>query len=102
MELPCGQGLVFVPRVELSNTFFRGSLLNYRHPGPRRVWKGGSEHQFMTAFPADRVDPVDPLDPADPVDPLENSQTSFFDNPSIDFEQKLGQHFPKEPPKLKK
>ncbi len=28
------------------------------HPGPRRVWMGGSELQGLTPFP---VDPVDPL-----------------------------------------
>ena len=37
-------------------------MFNSRHPGPRRVWKGGSEQQLMTP------DPVDPLDPVDPVD----------------------------------
>ncbi len=30
---------------------------NYRHPGPRRVWKGGSELQSPPPF---REDPVDP------------------------------------------
>ena len=34
---------------------------NYRHPGPRRVWKGGSDLQGMTPLPLDPVDPVDPL-----------------------------------------
>ena len=42
-------------------------FVNYRHPGPRRVWKGGSEQQLVTPFP------VDPLDPLDPVDPLQSS-----------------------------
>ena len=32
-------------------------LVNYRHPGPRRVWKVGSELQSTT---------LDPLDPRDP------------------------------------
>ena len=36
-------------------------MCNYRHPGPRRVWKGGSDLQSLTPFP------VDPLDPADPA-----------------------------------
>ena len=31
-------------------------FVNYRHPGPRRVWKVGSELQSTT------LDPVDPLD----------------------------------------
>ena len=34
-----------------------GELVNYRHPDPRRVWKGGSGRQFTTP------DPVDPVDP---------------------------------------
>ena len=38
--------------------FNLGSLFNYRHPGPRRVWKVGSELQSTTLDP---VDPVDPL-----------------------------------------
>ena len=25
-------------------------MLNYRHPGPRRVWKGGSEQHLLTPF----------------------------------------------------
>ena len=33
-------------------------LVNYRHPGPRRVWKVGSELQSTT------LDQLDPLDPA--------------------------------------
>ena len=36
------------------------------------MWKGGSEQQFLTAFPVDRVDRVDP------VDPLENSRKHDF------------------------
>ena len=36
-----------------------GSLVNYRHPGPRRVWDGGSALTLLTLDP---VDPVDPLD----------------------------------------
>ena len=44
-----------------------GSLCNYRHPGPRRVWKGGSDLQ------SDPPIPPDPLDPVDPVDPVQNS-----------------------------
>ena len=31
-------------------------FVNYRHPGPRRVWKVGSELQSTT------LDPVDPVD----------------------------------------
>ena len=37
--------------------------MNYRHPGPRRVWMVGSELQFTTSFPLDPLDPEDPLDP---------------------------------------
>ena len=36
-------------------------LFNYRHPGPRRVWKGGPEPRLLTPDLADRADPVDPL-----------------------------------------
>ena len=33
-------------------------LVNYRHPDPRRVWKGGSGQQFTTSL---QLDPADPL-----------------------------------------
>ena len=39
-------------------------MFNYRHPGPRRVWKVGSELHFTTSFWLDPVDPVDWLDRA--------------------------------------
>ena len=42
-------------------------LVNYRHPGPRRVWKGGSDLQS------------DPPFPADPLDPLQNNGRLIFD-----------------------
>ena len=35
-------------------------FVNYRHPGPRRVWKVGSELQSTTSDPRDPVDPLDP------------------------------------------
>ena len=38
----------------------------------------------------------------DPRDPGENSETSIFDNPSVDFEINLGKDFPKAVPNLKK
>mgnify|MGYP003325166571 CR=1 FL=1 len=62
------------------------------------MWKGGSEQQVMTPFP---VDPVDPRDPVDPQDPVESSETPIFDNPSVDFEIKLGNDFSKAVPNLK-
>ena len=37
--------------------YLREFGLNYRHPGSRRVWKGGSEQQFTTPFPGDPGDP---------------------------------------------
>ena len=37
-------------------------LVNYRHPDPRRVWKGGSGRQFTTPLPVDPVDHVDHVD----------------------------------------
>ena len=36
-------------------------LVNYRHPDPRRVWKGGSGRQFTTPLQLDPVDHVDQL-----------------------------------------
>ena len=36
-------------------------MFNYRHPGPRRVWKVGSELQFTTSLCRDPLDPLDPL-----------------------------------------
>ena len=45
-------------------------FVNYRHPDPRRVWKGGSEPQSPPPFPDD---PDDPDDHDDPDDPDENS-----------------------------
>ena len=48
-------------------------MCNYRHPGPWRVWKGGSDLQSLTPFP------VDPLDRADPAQ----------SNGRCDFEQRL-------------
>ena len=35
-------------------------FVNYRHPDPRRVWKGESEPQLMTPDPRDPLDPLDP------------------------------------------
>ena len=32
-------------------------FVNYRHPDPRRVWKGGSEPQSPPPFPDDPDDP---------------------------------------------
>ena len=40
-------------------------FVNYRHPGPRRVQKVGSELQSTTSFPLDPLDPVEPVDPVD-------------------------------------
>ncbi len=34
-------------------------FVNYRHPGPLRVWKVGSELQFTMSFPLDWLDPLD-------------------------------------------
>ena len=70
--------------------------MNSRHPDPRRVWKVGSGARLLPPLPAD------PADPADPLDPAMRSETSIFDNPSGDFEQYFGKHFPKTDPKLKK
>ena len=36
-------------------------MCNYRHLGPRRVWKGGSDLQSDPPFPADPLDPLDPV-----------------------------------------
>ena len=40
-------------------------MVNYRHPGPRRVWDGESALTLLPPFPDDPLDPVDPLDPED-------------------------------------
>ena len=40
---------------------FEGVCFNSRHPGPRRVWKGGSEEQLLPPLPEDPEDPEDPL-----------------------------------------
>ena len=62
----------------LQDSIIWGSLLNYRNPDPRRVWKGGSELLSMTPFPAHPADPLDPLDPADPLDPVVCSSLRRF------------------------
>ena len=56
----------------------REFVLNSRHPDPRRVWKVGSGARLATALCRD------PGDPGDPRDPRENSETSIFDNPSVE------------------
>ncbi len=53
----------------LGSILFEGVCLNSRHPGPRRVWKGGSELHSMTPDPRN---PGDPWDPPDLVDPRMN------------------------------
>ena len=58
---------------QVLEAYFEGVSVNSRHPGPRRVWKVGSGVRLMT--PHNR----------DPVDPVENSETSIFDDPSVDF-----------------
>ena len=40
-----------------SKYFLREFVLNSRHPGPRRVWKGGSEPRLLTPDPRDNRDP---------------------------------------------
>ena len=44
------------------SSYLREFVLNSRHPGPRRVWKVGSEQQLL------------PPHNRDPLDPLENSE----------------------------
>ncbi len=60
-------------------------FVNYRHPGPRCVWKGGSEPQFTTSFPVDPVDPVDPL--ACPKLAFSQIQSSFFSKSSLSLKR---------------
>ena len=71
----------------------REFVLNSRHPDPRRVWKVGSGARLLPPLRRDQLDSRDPG---------ENSETSIFDNPSVDFEKKLGKLEPKMLPKLKK
>ena len=59
-------------------------MFNYRHPGPRRVWKVGSELRLTTSFP------VDPVDPLDPVDPPENSKAPFVVDRRSEYKKNLG------------
>ena len=40
-------------------------MVNYRHPGPRRVLDEWSALPLLPPFPEDPRDPVDPLDPVD-------------------------------------
>ena len=47
--------------------------MNSRHPGPRCVWKVGSGARLLPPLCRD------------PVDQLESSETSIFDDPSVDF-----------------
>ena len=63
-----------------------GNLCNYRHPGPRRVWKGGSDLQSDPPFPADPVDPLDPLDPVQNNGRLSNT---VFYNDFCTFSRKM-------------
>ena len=42
-------------------------MFNYRHPGPRRVWKGELDLP-PRLFPVDSWDPLDPVDPGDALD----------------------------------
>ena len=36
-------------------------FVNYRHPDPRRVWKGGSELQSLPPFPGHPLHPLHPV-----------------------------------------
>ena len=38
------------PSPETGSFFFEGVFVNYRYPGPKRVWKGGSEPHSHPAF----------------------------------------------------
>ena len=59
----------------------REFVLNSRHPDPRRVWKVGSGARLLPPLRRD------PRDPRDQRDPGKSSETSIFDNPSVDFEK---------------
>ena len=60
------------------------------------MWKVGSGARLLPPLPED------PRDSRDPRDPGMSSETSIFDNPSIDFEKHFGKHVPQRDPKLKK
>ena len=47
-------------------------MFNCRHPGPRRVWIGGSQRQLKGTCP------LAPLDPRDPVNPVACSKIVDF------------------------
>ena len=60
--------------------------MNSRHPDPRRVWKVGSGPRLLPPLSRDSRDPGDPRDPG------MRSDTSIFDNPSVDFDNHVGKH----------
>ena len=84
-------------------------MCNYRHPGPRRVWKGGPELHLMTPDPLDPLDPLDPVDPVDPLDsldPLDPLDPGMNSRPMIScgrssqnrpWEVRLGAHLETDP-----
>ncbi len=69
-------------------------MFNSRHPGPRRVWKGGPEQQLLTP---DCRDCRDPWDCQDCWDPWKNSKWFVLEQHSITFKN-FGE--PKMAPKL--
>ena len=60
------------------------------------MWKVGSGARLLPPLLED------PRDSRDPRDPGMSSETSIFDNPSIDFEKYFGRHFPQKGPKAQK
>ena len=50
--------VAIIINMNMNSNILREFVCNYRHPGPRRVWKGGSDLQSLTPFPVDPVDPA--------------------------------------------
>ena len=57
-------------------------MFNYRHPGPRRVWKGGLDLQVPPPFPGNKGNKGNKGNPGNPA---ENSERLDFEQPSITF-----------------
>ena len=58
-----GRTALISPSITQGGPILRELVLNYRHPGPRRVWKVGSGWHLLTPLPVAPVAPEAPLVP---------------------------------------